>query len=210
MTKWLPLKVDPAAARSQLGELRDCLNTNARMSEGALRDFIAARPQIIASLGLLNAAADRIDRWAPEVTLVAKHECDFVVGDSHRCVYTLVELKDANPESIYRRVPATPYFTNRFNHGYSQIMDWLCVLDGLQDTPEFIDYWGQTTPPQFVGVLVIGRTPPLTLEGRRRMAWGSLKVKVNSHSILCLTYDDLTARLIDKTDIFASASGQPR
>lgn len=187
MTSWLPLKLDPAVALSQLGELRDYLNVNPRLSESAVRDFIVARPQIIASFGLLNSAVDRIDRWAPGLDLIAKHECDFVVGDNNRCAYTLVELEEANPESIYQRAPTTPYFTNRFNHGYSQIVDWLCVLDGIQETPDFRDHWGQATPPQFVGVLVIGRSPPLTSEGRRRMDWRSAKVRVNFHSVLCLT-----------------------
>ena len=146
--------------------------------------------------------------WAPELDLIAKHACDLVVGDSRRCAYTLVELEDANPESIYEDRPATPYFTNRFNRGYSQIVDWLCLLDGTQNTPDFRDYWGQAAPPQFVGVLVIGRGPLLAPEERRRMEWRSVKVKVNSHPVLCVTYDDLVARLIDKIDIFAGTSDE--
>jgi Domain of unknown function (DUF4263) len=154
-------------------------------------------------MGLLNAAADTIDRWAHGVNLIAKHECDLVVGDSGRCAYTLVELEDAGPESVYGTVPATPYFTDRFNHGYSQIVDWLCLLDGTQNTPDFRDYWGDATPPQFVGALVIGRGPLPTPEGRRRMEWRSAKVKVNSYPVLCLTYDDLIERLLNKIDIYA-------
>ncbi len=203
MTLWQPIKLDAPIALSQLRELRDLLNSNSRLAEGVLREFIRARHQIIASLGLLNAAADTIDRWAPEVNLMAKHVCDLVIGDSRRCAYTLIEFEDASPESIYESVPVTPYFTKRFNHGYSQIVDWLCLLDGTQNTPEFRDYWGQATPPQFVGVLVIGRSPLPTLEGSRRMEWRSVKVKVNSYPLLCLTYDDIITRLIDKIDIYA-------
>lgn len=202
MTKWLPLKLDPTVARSQRIELRDHLNANPRLMEADLRAFIRGRPQIVASMGLLNAAADTTDRWAPELDLLAKHVCDFVVGDSRRCAYTLVELEDGNPESVYEPVPATPYFTSRFNHGYSQVVDWLCLLDSAQDTPDFRDYWGQSSPPQFSGLLVIGRGPSLTSEGRRRMEWRSAKVKVNSHPVMCLTYDDLVARLIDKIDVY--------
>ena len=79
-----------------------------------------------------------------------------LVGDSGRCAYALVELEDATPESIYWPKPGTPYFTPRFDHGYLQIVDWLCLLDDTQTTSGFRDYWGDATPPQFVGVLVIG------------------------------------------------------
>lgn len=87
-------------------------------------------------------------------------------------------------------------------------MDWLCLLDGIQNTPDFRDYWGHATPPQFVGVLAIGRGPSLSAEARRRMEWRSAKVKVNSHPVLCLTYDDLVARLIDKIDVYAGLSDE--
>jgi hypothetical protein len=123
MTTWQSIKFDPGDARFQLEEFRAYLNANPRLAEGAIRDFIRPRHQIITSLGLLNAAADTIDRWAPELDLTGKHACDIVVGDSGRCAYTLIEMEDANPESIYESSPATPYFTNRFNRGYSQIVD---------------------------------------------------------------------------------------
>jgi hypothetical protein len=207
MTTWQPIKFDRVTARTQLGELGGYLNANPRLAEGAVRAFIRDRHQIVASLGLLNAAVDAADRWAPELDLMGKHACDLVVGDSQRCAYSLVEFEDANPESIYESVPATPYFTNRFNHGYSQIVDLLCLLDGTQDTPEFRDYWGYATPPQFIGVLVIGRSPLPPME-TRRMDWRSAKVKVNSHALLCMTYDELVARLVRKVGIYAGVSDE--
>jgi hypothetical protein len=40
------------------------------------------------------------------------------------------------------------------------------------------------------------------------MEWRSAKVKVNSHPVLCLTYDDLVARLIDKIYVYRGASDE--
>jgi hypothetical protein len=42
------------------------------------------------------------------------------------------------------------------------------------------------------------------------MEWRSAKVKVNPHPALCLTYDDLVARLIDKIGIYAGISDGPQ
>jgi hypothetical protein len=202
MTRWRPIAFDPAAARADLVAFRALLNGKPALTETEVCKFIQPREQLIASMGLLNSSVDTMDRWAPELDIGGKHECDLVVGDSRRAAYTLVELEDAAPTSIFKADPATPYWTDRFNHGYAQIVDWLCLLDGLQMTPQFQVYWGSATPPQFVGVLVIGRNqPPLEPEPRQRIEWRSAKVKVNSHAILCMTYDDLVERLINKLDI---------
>jgi hypothetical protein len=204
MTRWRPIAFDAALARAQLQEFRLLLRGHATISEADVCAFVRAREQLVAAIGLLNSSVDTVNRWAPEVDLGGKHSCDLAVGDSRRTAYTLVEFEDAGPDSVFKSQPATPYWTDRFNHGYAQIIDWLCFLDGTQMTPQFRDYWGAATPPQFVGVLVIGRAvPALEGEGRQRIEWRSAKVKVNSYPVLCMTYHDLVDRLLNKLDMRA-------
>ena len=207
MTKWRPLTFDPSAARAQLQEFRSFLQQRAAVGETDVCKFIQAREQLVAAIGMLQGEADAFDRWAPGVDLGGMHKCDLAVGDSRRTAYALVEFEDAGPDSIFRPQPATPYWTDRFNHGFAQIVDWLCFLDGNQMTPQFRDYWGAATPPRFVGVLVIGRNSESMGEGRQRIEWRSAKVSVNVHPVLCMTYDDLVERLLNKLN--ARAEPQP-
>jgi hypothetical protein len=176
--------------------------TKEEFEEKQIRIELRTRPQLIAALGKLNAGIDRVNRWASEVDLAGKHCCDLVVGDSSRTSYTLIELEDATPTSIFKSKPALPYWADRFNHGFAQVVDWLCLLDGQSGTPEFRDYWGQASSPQFTGVLLVGRRLSNDdWEGVRRLEWRSAKVRVNSHPVLCMTYDDMVERLLNKLDI---------
>jgi hypothetical protein len=201
MTPWRNITFNPEQARLELTKFDQFLNEHPELSENEVRSFLNQCPQLIASLGQFNGSADRIDRWAPELDLLGKHACDYVVGYSRRAAYVLVELEDATPTGVFKPTPVTPYLTDRFNHGFSQIVDWLCLLDGQQSTPQFQSYWGTAVPPQFVGLLIVGRRAPLSAEDCQRLEWRNTKVKVNSHSVLSMTYEDLVERLADRLDI---------
>ena len=131
---------------------------------------------------------------------------DFVAGDANAGHYTLVELEDAAPTSVYRAEPATPYTTDRFNRGFAQIVDWFCYLDGQRSAPQFRAYWGEA--PRFTGLLVIGRSAGLDAEGRHRLEWRSDQVRVNGRPVLSMTYDDFVARLTYALEITSDDDGE--
>ena len=139
-------------------------------SETTLVQAIRDREQLCAAVGLLNANVDGPDRFASPFDLAGMHECDVVAGDRKRGAYSLVELEDATPLSIFEITPNTPYWSTRFNRGYSQVLDWLCLLDGLEHTPQFREIWGDELP-SFVGVLIAGRSASLTPAGYNRLRW---------------------------------------
>lgn len=193
MTRWRAIALDREVAIRRAGEFAALLAAHPSLDEAEVRAFLAARPALVAATVLINYGLRHVDRWAPQVDLGGKHMCDVAAGSSRDGHYTLVELEDATPTSVYKAEPATPYTSDRFNRGFAQIVDWLCLLDGQRRTPQSQTYWGRE--PDFTGLLVIGRSAGLDAEGRHRLEWRSDHVRVNGRPVLCMTYDDFVARL---------------
>jgi hypothetical protein len=104
-----------------------------------------------------------------------------VVGDSQNHQYCFVEFEDAAATSIFKKsARATLDWSQRFEHGFSQIIDWILWLDNQRGTAAYTSRFG-VSPIQFVALLVIGRDrfleeAPL----RERLTWRSEQVVVAS------------------------------
>ena len=81
-------------------------------------------------------------------------------------------------------------FGTRFEHGYSQIVDWFYKLDSLQGTREIEERFGQREI-YYEGILVIGRDEFLNPTEQSRLKWRKERIVVNSKHILCYTFDQL-------------------
>ena len=117
---------------------------------------------------------------------------DLVVGDSQNHQYCFVEFEDATATSIFKKsARTTPDWLCRFEHGFSQIIDWILWLDNQRGTAAYMSRFG-LSPIQFVALLVIGRDrfledAPLG----ERLTWRSEQVVVASRKVHCVTYDRL-------------------
>ncbi len=132
------------------------------------------------------------DRIAYEYDLFGDFACDLVVGDSRQRAYVLVELEDACCDSMFvkRRGKATPEWAPRFDHGYSQIVDWMFKLADMRSSSDFEERFGDRTAT-FSAILILGRRETLQYRERARLRWRQDKVLVDSMKIHCLTFDDL-------------------
>lgn len=67
------------------------------------------------------------DLLAFEYDLFGDFTCDLAIGDSTSKTFLLVEFEDAMAESIFnlRKGKATPEWSPRLEHGFSQVIDWL-------------------------------------------------------------------------------------
>jgi len=98
--------------------------------------------------------------------------------------------------SIFRnRGRSTPYWSDRFEQGYSQIIDWFHLLDSQRKTDEFMELFGRGSI-KMMGLLVIGRQEYLDESGFRRLDWRRDKVVVDSKTVVCVTYDELLQLLM--------------
>jgi Domain of unknown function (DUF4263) len=166
--------------------------------------FFRSHRHLAALIGTWNFNIARPDRIAFEFDLFGDYKADLVVGDSENHQYCFVEFEDATATSIFKKTArATPDWSHRFEHGFSQIIDWILWLDNQRGTTAYISRFG-ASPIQFVALLVIGRDryleAPLL---RERLTWRSEQVVVASRKVNCVTYDQLYRDLSARLKIFA-------
>ncbi len=131
---------------------------------------------------------------------------DIVLGSREQGEYCVIELEDGCPDSIFTRVgkKATREWSRRFDHGFSQLVDWFYALDDLKKTDRFARDFGHGHI-RFSGLLLIGRSAGVSESDRARLKWRAEKVRIDSHSIECLTFDDLYEYLRRRMSFYPEA-----
>ena len=171
MTSFQPLAFDLGKCREELGDLRAFLSSRKALKEREhLLPFFKAHPHLSAFLASYSPDSIRFDRLAFEYELFGDFACDVAVGDSAKGAYCFVEFEDAGPSSLFvkRGKKATRDWSPRFEHGYSQIIDWFCLLDDLAKTDAFARRFDGRSI-RYTGILVIGRDHYLKVGERERL-----------------------------------------
>jgi hypothetical protein len=191
------------ACEAGLAELASLLDSHDELSESRhILPFFSAHPQLAALAASRNMDLEAIDRIASEFDLLGDFRCDWVIGDHRARSYTLLEFEDARAGSVFAggdRFHAE--WGRRFEHGFSQLVDWFWLLDGNRRSSAFVRRFG-AEPVEFAGVLVVGRDRFLSEEQHDRLRWRRDRVLIDSHKITCLTSDQLLA-LLDRRIRFA-------
>ena len=145
------------------------------------------------------------DRYAHECDIFGDFRSDFLVGDSSRGAFCFIELEDATKTSIFHQVGkrTSRDWAPRFNHGYSQIIDWSYKIDDMKKTNAFRDKF-QSEKFKPLSLLIIGRDKFLSdnPEEKRRLDWRKDNVIVHSMTVACLTYDQLLVDLKDHCTMY--------
>lgn len=200
MKKLIDLNFNVNECKQELDDFRSLLSSNQILKERKdVIPFFKKQNNLAAFFGSYVPRMHKFDRLAYEYSLCGDFIADIVIGDSVRRCYLLVELEDASENSVFvkRGTKTTREWAPRFAHGFGQLVDWFCKLDGLRNTPDFQDDFG-TGVVEFQGMLVIGRRANFKDDSEsRRFHWFSDRLRVDSHSITCLTYDDVLADLTD-------------
>jgi hypothetical protein len=212
MKAFEPLQWDAGQCRKELVALQKLLASSASLKEREdILPFFKARRHLSGYLASYHADIINCDRLAYEFDLFGDFACDVAVGDSERGAYGFVEFEDASPNSIFvkKRGKSSPEWSPRFDHGFSQLIDWFCKLHDMEKTDDFEAKFGGRSI-RFFGLLVVGRTEPLAAREVRRLKWREERVVINSNKIRCLTFDQLCADLLARMETFlkrAAGSG---
>jgi Domain of unknown function (DUF4263) len=189
-----------------MAQFSELLQSGQPLPERAvIQPFFKQRKQLSAFLGSYVPDAFPADRIAFEYSVFGDFAVDIVVGNSGTSTFCVIELEDGTPESVLasKSGRSTKEWGRRFEHGFSQIVDWFYALDDMKETRRFERDFGHKYC-RFHGMLLIGRGGGLSEDDVARIRWRSEKVPVNSHRIDCLTFDDvheqLSSRLIWYSD----------
>ncbi len=188
LNRLLPLQFDPDQCRQSLDAFAALLATTQELDERAqVLPFFRRHPHLAAALGSYNVNLANPDRLAYELSLLGKFTADLVVGDTTTQNFVFVEFEDGKATSVFRqRGRRTPHWSERFEQGYSQIIDWLQLLDNQRRTPEFEELFGAGSIST-AALLVVGRQAALSPAEISRLRWRREKVVIDSKHVLCFT-----------------------
>lgn len=200
---------DPEVCREQLDALDDLLRRKDDLSEqGDVLPFFRAQRHLSAYIGTYHGRLSRPDRLAFEFEMFGEFNPDLVVGDYRRSAYVLVEFEEAKPDSIFKsKKRHRSHFAPRLEKGFSQLVDWMWLLEDQSQTGKFEEMFGDRQP-DFKPVLVIGREAHLDTEAQeqRRLNWRSQNVSIGQKPVSILTFDQLASDLWERLELY-SASG---
>jgi hypothetical protein len=196
MKKLEEIVFESALCRNQVEEFRTWLASKGELSErNDVLPFFRERPHMAILFGMFNPRIGWADRIAWEFDIFGDFACDLVVGEWTRGTYCFVEFEDARRDSIFERQgkKATREWGRRFDHGYSQIIDWIHKLDGRSASTDLLARFGRYEI-NYEAVLVIGRDQHLDEGEKQRLSWRTDKLAVNSKKVFCMTFDELLSQ----------------
>jgi Domain of unknown function (DUF4263) len=196
MKQFKTINFSKKQARRELKEFRGLLNDPAKPELKEREDilpFFTAHEQLISLMGMYNPLIANLDRIATEFDIFGDHTADVAVGDSQSHQYCFIEFEDAANNSVFRKKgnKVTQEWSHRFDHGCSQIIDWLLWLENQKNTQPYLQRFG-VNELQYVGLLVVGRDKFIADPSlRQRLTWRSEQVVVCSRKPHCITFDKL-------------------
>jgi hypothetical protein len=199
---------DPKQVWKELGQFDKLLKSKATLSErNHLQPFFKKHDQLSAFLGSCAFNLGPGTHLAYEFPFLGDFAADIIVGNRDQREYLVVELEDGAANSVFTKVRGkqTKEWSRRFDHGYSQLIDWFSCLDDYRHTSKFIDEFGHGYV-KFYGLLIVGRNVGLTEGNRRRLRWREANVVVNSQSISCITFDDLHDTLQHRLTLYSQSA----
>lgn len=193
MKRLAPYSFSYSACRRELDEFGAFLQQHATLSErDHVLPFFRQRSHLSVLLASYHPRLFAPDVFAHEYPIRGDFRADLIVGDSGRHHYLLVEFEDGRPDGLFAPVgrKATTEWSPRFEHAFSQLVDWLWALEDLSSTGQFSDVFGHRQA-DFSGLIVVGKGMALTKEERSRLRWRNHSVLVHSKQVSCVSFDQL-------------------
>jgi Domain of unknown function (DUF4263) len=191
------IKLSKKQVKADLKEFKALLNDPTKPDLDEARDilpFFKGRPHLCAFMGTYNPniVDYRKISTAIEFDIFGDHIADLAVGDAANHEYCFIEFEDAKRTSIFKtKGKFTPEWSPRFEHGFSQLVDWILWIENNKGTAGFVTRFNAQTIRYNV-LLVIGRDKYLTDQGLRdRMNWRQEYVVIASKKFHCITFDKL-------------------
>lgn len=186
--------------------------------EGDLSPILRKSPNLISIIASAFGGVTNPDLIASEYWILDKLRCDFAVCNSRKGKFCFIEIEDAAPKSIFvERKPTVynglmqrpPYYdwADRFEHGSSQIIDWIRILKDSEKTDDFRAHFGSANRFEAEFILVIGRDEYLDSSQKDRLAWRSKNVVTGGHKVKCITYDQFVEEAEYELSTYPPAAG---
>lgn len=203
MKEFEVIDFDLAAIENQVDEFRNLLGQNKPLEETEhIRPFFTDRKHLSTFLASYHPKATQFNHLAYEFDFFGDFKCDIATGDSASKSYCFIEFEDATPTSIFvKKEKLMTEWSPRFEHGYSQIIDWFWKLEDLAGSDTFKRRF-DCPKINYIGILVLGRSNYLSQTDKDRLQWRQNHTIVNSKNIFCITFDELLSHLEVKLSVY--------
>ena len=188
---------DPTQCRREWAEFDELLKQHSTLDERKhILPFFKARLNLSILVSGYIPNIKNADVFAHEYPIYDDFAADLLVGDSSTHNYLLVEFENADKNGIFKKKPGkfTPDWAPRFEAAFSQLLDWLWKLEDMRSTSDFTHAFGHRET-EFRGLIVVGKDLNLQPQETSRLKWRNEKLIVDSHTICCVSFDDLRADL---------------
>ena len=168
-----PIVFDAHKFEKELKAFGMLLRTKAVLSEGGdIQPFFERNKQLSAYLGTFSTFIGPATELAFQFPFFGDFTADLLLGDKKAGEFCVVEFEDGREESVFKKQPkrGNPEWSARFEHGFSQLVDWFYHLDDFKGTKGFAKAFGYGHI-RFMGLIVIGRSSALDDAKRSRLKW---------------------------------------
>ena len=155
---------DPKQCRVEIDEFGVLLASKAELSEKYdIQPFFKSRLQLSAFIGSFMRNIGPATQICFEYGFFGDFAADIVLGDKAYRQFCVIEFEDGRLQSIFKPSPSgnTRVWSPRFEHGFSQIIDWYTMLDDLKKSQRFKRDFGDGHV-RFSAMLIIGRDAGFT------------------------------------------------
>ena len=209
MKEFNNISLDWKLVNDEIIVFENLLANNENLEESSqILPFFKKSPNLSALIGKLYfPSLIEINRISYEFDLFGDFKADLVLGDSRNESFAFIEFEDGKSTSIFKKQTGKYQkdWSNRFEHGYSQIIDWFWKLNDLQQTSSFEDKFGSGNI-DFEGLLIIGRNSSLkSIIDKKRFKWRRSHTIIQSKKIHCVTYDELLEDLKQQMIFFKNS-----
>ena len=185
----------------QLDELEAFLAANVELKEtkaGGLQEFFDARLDLLLLLGDVFGPGFWPIKHKKEFSIFNEFRADYAIADVSMSKFLFIEFENAKADSIFsiksKSGSTISYeWSSRFEHGFSQVLDWHFRIDDYRRSSKIKEHFGQQDI-EYEGLLVIGRDAAVAKQGSEdRLKWRIENTTIKSRRIHCLTFDRLLA-----------------
>ena len=198
---------DPARFRQELDAFGVLLASSHDLSETRdIQPLFKRSKQLSAYMGTFAPNIGPATELAFEFPFFGDFKADVLLGNKRASEFCVIEFEDGRRNSVFKKQPnrGNPEWSPRFEHGFSQLVDWFYNLDDFKNTKNFIKTFGDGHI-RLSGLLIVGRDTGLDDAQRSRLKWRSEKILIDSHAISCITFDELYSALHSRFERYGAA-----
>jgi len=206
-------RINYVKCESDLREFATFLASKAEIDEtgrGSLQEFFDARPDLTLLMGIAFFSNLSPAAYCKEFSVLGEFRADYAICNEERNRFVFVEFEDAKAQSIFKikndgKTTTTYEWSPKFEHGFSQVVDWHYRMDDLERSNKYSEHFG-CDHVEFVGILVVGRKKFLDeAGGEKRLWWRKNRTAINSKQLNCMTFDQLYSELLGRYDTLTAA-----